>query len=256
MVDIIIRAKNGHDMTKACVRSIRDNTSAPDYRIILVDDGSEPAYMPSDADVLVRSSESKGAVTATNLGLAVALQDLSRPYVVILDNDTAIPDGDVTWLERFISALEEDDKIACVGATTNYANWPQDILRAPFTYTAEWTDQHDKRKGGKVNPEVPWFVSFGCLLRKQAIAYVGFFDERYNPGNWEDTDYAMQLRTQGWKVKVAQSVYIHHLGSQTFSDKWADLMRVNGERFHAKWGNGRLYDMGMLNRQEMLRVLQ
>lgn len=256
MVDIIVRAKDGHALTRECLTSIRKNTPAGTYRIILVDDGSDPEFGSSLSDIYVRNRYPKGAVTATNLGLGIALTT-DAPYVLIFDNDTRVPEGDTGWLERFVKELEQGGpQVACVGATTNFANVPQQILSAPATYTAEWKDEATGRFGFKDNPPVLWFISFAVLFRKPVLAQLGLWDERYNPGNWEDTDYAVRVRQAGYQIKVARSVYIHHKGHQTFKDELRKLLIENGEKFQNKWGVGRLFDMGYVSAEQLKEALQ
>jgi len=245
MVSIIIRGKNGHDLTRRCIVSIMENTPVDAYRLIVVDDGSDPAY-DFPCNVAIRTVVSNGAVTATNLGLGVALQQADAPYILVLDNDTEIPYGDSTWLERFVAELEADPKTGAVGATTNFSKGPQHALLVPQTYTADWADGKTRAGGIKENPEVADFVSFAVLLRRDAVARVGFWDQQYNPGNFEDTDYSVQLRLAGWEVRVARSVYIHHVGHQTFGDDMGELMQTNGLKFMQKWGPGHLWDLGLL----------
>jgi GT2 family glycosyltransferase len=253
MVSIIIRGKNGHDLTAKCIASIMENTPLGTYRLIVVDDGSDPAYT-FPCDVAIRSTVSHGAVTATNLGLGVALQQADAPYIMVLDNDTEIPYGDSTWLARFVAELEENPKTGAIGATTNFAKGHQHILAAPPTYTADWND--DKRGGMKANPEVAEFVSFAVLMRRDAVARVGFWDEQYNPGNFEDTDYAVQLRLAGWEVRVARSVYIQHKGHSTFGPDLASLLQVNGLKFVQKWGPGHLWDLGLMPSASLLQAMK
>jgi len=253
---IIIRGKNGHDLTRKCIVSILENTPVDAYRLIVVDDGSEPAYDFPMAHVTIRTQVSQGAVTATNLGLGVALQQADAPYILVLDNDTEIPYGDSTWLERFIKELEANPRTAAVGATTNFAKGNQHALAVPQTYTADWTEEKTRTGGMKENPEVADFVSFAVLLRRDAVARVGFWDQQYNPGNFEDTDYSVQLRVAGWEVRVARSVYIHHVGHQTFGDDMNELMETNGTKFLAKWGPGHLWDLGLVPTQTLAQAVK
>lgn len=246
MVDIIVRAKNGHQMTFDCLKSIRRNTPAGTYRIILSDDGSDPALSDAYTDVLIRSRDSRGAVTATNLGLGISLNLFDSEYTLILDNDVIIPEGDDTWLFRMVKELEEGGpQTACVGATSGYSNMPQHILSVPPTYTADWEG------GMKDNPPVKWFISYCVLFRKRVLAQLGAWDERFNPGNWEDTDYAVRVRLAGYQIRVARTVYVHHLGSKTFSEALARLLQVNGEKFREKWSPGTLLDLGLISPQEL-----
>ena len=254
LVDIIIRAKDGPALTYPLIDSITANTDPSLFNIILVDDGSDPAYDAIEDITHIRHSTAKGAVSATNSGIAQALLN-DAPYIMIMDNDTQVPDGDAGWLERFIAELEGGgDKCAAVGATSSFVNVPQHILQCPKTYSADW--QNDDGTGGnKLNPAVPWFVSFCVLLKKSAVREVGMWDEQYNPGNYEDTDYAMQLRVAGYEVKVARSVYIHHKGHKTFGDKLQQLLATNQIKFYEKWGIGRLPDMAMISENVIAGML-
>ena len=249
MVDIIIRAKNGHDLTEECLASIDANTPDGTYRIILVDDGSDPPY-DFATDFSVRHNSPRGAVSATNSGLALSLQFTDSDYVIVMDNDTRVPDGDTTWLERFVAEIEQYPDCGAVGATTNYANPPQHILTVPQTYTGDWEG------GTKENVAAPWFVSFCVLMRKDVVRQLGLWDERYNPGNWEDTDYAVQMRVAGLSVRVARSVYIHHKGHSTFSDDLKRLLAENRLKFVEKWGFGRCWDLGIIGPEEVNAVIR
>jgi GT2 family glycosyltransferase len=255
LVDIVIRARNGHEITQKCVDSINSNTDIEKYRIILVDDGSDPPLDIEGVDFTIRSEESNGAVTASNLGISLSLSRKDSDYTLILDNDTRIPDGDISWLDRFIHELNETVDTACVGATTNFANPPQHILAAPATYMKDWKNEKTGRGGHKTNLDAVWFVSFAVLFKKQVLRELGPWDERYNPGNYEDTDYAVAVRSCGYKIKVARSVYIHHDGHKTFGSDLGTLLKTNMQKFYQKWGVGRLFDMGMIPLDSMKAMI-
>ena len=259
LVDIIIRGKNGHEKTARAIASIRQNTAPETYRLILVDDGSDPPYHDSLEDIgdtIVAWPESAGAVTATNAGFAIAL-DSPAPLVMVMDNDAWVPTGDSDWLLRFAQELTEFDSTGVVGATTNYANPPQHCLRTPDTYTADWGERVPGKKFGvRENPPCVSLVSFACLIRKDVLrATGGRWDTRYDPGNFEDSDFAVQVRLAGFDVRVARSVYLHHDGHSTFSDDLKLLLKTNQRRFVDKWGMGRLMDLGFVTRDEMAQAL-
>jgi GT2 family glycosyltransferase len=252
-VDIILRGRcnttHQHALTALALRSV----VGQDRQIILVDDGSTPPIDTEGSDLVVRHQVSRGAVSATNSGLALALQS-PAPYVLVMDNDAAVPEGDHGWLDRMIRELEESPKCGAIGAVSGDVAWMQHCLAVPDTFTASW--EVGGESGIKDNPDVAAFVSFFVLLRKQAVRECGLWDERYNPGNWEDTDYSVVLRAAGWTVRVARSVYIHHEGHSTFSDKLHELMKTNQAKFMQKWGLGRLVDMGIVQPQELMKALR
>lgn len=242
VADVVIRSKDGWDKLHRLVDSlapVRDR-----IRLILVDDGSTPAD-PPDCDVIVRHSKPRGAVSATNSGLSISLLHEDTQYVMVMDNDCWAPDGDTGWLDRMVAEMERaGEKTACMGATTNYANQPQHILSVPQTYTGDWDS------GTKDNPPVPYFISFCCMMRKPVVRKVGYWDEQFNPGNWEDTDYGVQLRVAGYELRVAQSVYFHHDGHSTFGEDLNRLLEENQQKFIQKWGIGRLTDLGVVSIQD------
>lgn len=256
-VDIVVRAKDGHDLTGRCLASIRQlpPPCQSNLRVVLVDDGSAPAYPQDAADVVLRHPQSRGAVSATNTGLGHCLDNDPAPWLLVLDNDTELPAGDVDIFERW-QAEFDGERVGACGATTNFANPPQHILTVPQTYTTDWQDKREGRGGRQANPQVPVFVSFAVMMRREAVLETGAWDERYDPGNYEDTDYAIALRTLGWQVKVARSVYVHHRGHQTFGDDLKRLLQTNQAKFVQKWGPGRLWDMGALADGAMLQIVQ
>ena len=251
-VDIIIRAKDGRELLDDAVRSIVENTPKEKYRLILVDDGSDPP-LDYNGSLAIRHPEPMGSVTAINSGLALSLNFHDSDYVMICDNDIEVPFGDNTWLERFVQELEEVPGTGAVGATTDNANPPQHVLVVPQTYTADWKDPQG-RHGEKENPYSPWFVSFCVLFKKEVIRKVGMWDERYNPGNYEDTDYGVQMRRAGYEIRVARSVYIHHKCHSTFGTDLKQLLRTNHQKFVQKWGPGALADLGCIEIKEAFDI--
>jgi len=256
LLDIVVRAKNGHGLTEACIKSIRATTRPEDVRIILVDDGSEPPQLLGEADVVIRSQVNQGAVSATNLGIGAALWNGDAPNLMVLDNDAEFPAGDDEWLPRILGELEAGGpQTAAIGATSGLVNPPQHILRMPLTYTADWTNKETGESGIKESPQVVSFVSFAVVLRKSALREVGPWDEQFNPGNYEDTDYSVRLRQAGYEIRVARSVYIHHKGHATFGADLQALLDRNGEKFHVKHGVGTLFDLGFIPVAQLVRAL-
>ena len=250
-VDIIVRAKDGKELTSKCLSSLSSTSDETSVRVILVQSGSDvvPHDAVDDNVLYFHSKDAVGAVSATNIGLGVSFAYRDSDYVLILDNDTRIPDGDSTWLKRMIGELEKYPGTACVGATSGFVSPPQHILAAPETYTADWGDEN--RSGVKDVPPATLFVSFAVLFQKSVLREIGLWDARYDPGNFEDSDYAIKCRLAGYELRVAHSVYIHHEGHQTFGDDMPKLMTENQQKFAEKWGLGQLWDLGVVPSKDM-----
>lgn len=248
-VDILLRGFEGQDMTQNLIRSIMRNTDRDKYHITYVDNGSksEPAdtirEFPTSAIQTVRLPFNHGSVRAINVGLSLAMLT-DAPYILLLDNDTEIPDGDSLWLDRWVSYFD-DPKVACAGAVSNYTSGYQNCEALPDTYNKDW-EVEGEGAGLKELPNMPLLVSFAMMLRKSAVAEVGLFDERFEPGNCEDYDYTLRLTEAGYKNVIARSVWIHHKGSQTFGKMdFQGLLDRNFQKFVDKHGRDKLKQLGV-----------
>ena len=246
-VDILIRGSDHLDLTRELLYSLRQWTPAPSYHITYVDNGSPRAalqnLMSHDPDcTYVSLPFNHGSVRAINIGLSLALLN-DAPYIVLLDNDTQIPAGDTEWLARFVAHLKGN--VAAAGAVTDYAAGLQNCELNSDTYTIDWQDREGD--SGKAGPyKAAALVSFALALRKDAVRKVGLFDELYEPGNFEDYDYSVQLRQAGYECVVAQDVWVHHKGSQTFKTlNFEQLYFENGRKFVEKWGADTLRVLGI-----------
>lgn len=250
-VDILVRGHENVALTAACLSSIRRNTEAEKYQLVYVDNGSAHTnfyqLVKNNPDVVfVRFPFNHGSVRAINAGLALALMS-SAEFVLLMDNDTEVPAGDVLWLDRMVSYFD-DPQVGAVGAVSDYVSGVQQAEQAPDTYNKDWSEEG--RSGVKNPPEMPVLVSFAMMLRKDAIKSVGMFDERYEPGMGEDYDYVLQLRQAGWKCVVGKSVWIKHVGSQTFGKMGFNEILQNSYRLLVdKWGIDGLAAMGVEVRQ-------
>ena len=255
-VDIIVRCYNNWKLTKRCLDSIFRNIPQVQFNLIVVDNGSTdqtPRELLNYECTVIRNPVNYGAVRATNQGLALSLLN-PNPFLLILDNDTEIPDGDRTWLERFV-AWFEDPEVGAVGATSNYTIGLQHITSSPCRFfDRKGTREVDYQGSSKIT--VPFLISFAMMLRKEAVKRCGFWDERYKIGNSEDIDYSINLRRNGYKLAIASDVYIHHgeevadglrIGSRTFTQitDFKRLVDRNHRILVAKWGVETLKEMGL-----------
>lgn len=237
-VDIIIVGWNHLELTAKCIKSIQANTTSDKYQIIYVDNGSEGVdALIAVMEVLeVRSlihvllPRNTGYCHGYNVGLALSLLTNSE-YVLLLNNDTEIPEGDSTWLKRLSQPMREHPEIGAVGAVSDGVAQPQ--MR--------------QRSGNGVLLS-PALIFFCVLLRKAAIEQVGLLDERFDPdGNWSDFDYSLRLAQHGWKLAIAESVWIHHVSGVTQKDigDYETNLANNRKKLAQKWDASQLKAVGL-----------
>lgn len=254
-VDILIRGWGGLDLTRRLLASVAANTDPALYRVTYVDNGSELMHVADlVADypdlTLVRLPFNHGSVRAINAGLQLAWLS-PAPFVLLLDNDTEIPKGDSTWLERWIEYFD-NPHVGAAGAVTDYVSGMQQAEAVPDRYQKDWRVGAEH---GEAEPaHLPLLVSFGLMLRKAFTQTVGLFDERYEPGNCEDYDYSLRLAEAGYRNVIAESVWLHHKGSQTFRKlDFAGLLRDNNAALVEKFGAERLKVLGVAVRTRSIQ---
>lgn len=236
LTSIIIVTRNQAGYTRQMLKSLFHATPEP-FEIIAVDNGSTDGtleYLKSYGNIeIIVNTENLGFGKACNQGMAKAKGD----YILLLNNDTLVVDG---WLSGLISHLERDEKAGIVGPLSNAALRAQTIR-----YTCENKDQMYKlcRKLRVENcglaRDVEMLSGFCFLIKREVINKIGGFDERFYPGNFEDDDFCLRARLAGYKLLVADDVFVFHFGQRTFLGEKMDYkgtLNDNWVKYKEKWG--------------------
>ena len=83
-------------------------------------------------------------------------------------------------------------------------------------------------------------TGFCLLFRRELWERTGFLDEGYEVGNYEDDDYNIRVRLQGYSLVIARDTFIHHYGSvsmKALGDKLSEVNNHNMQAYMDKWGN-------------------
>ncbi|MBN1826833.1 MAG: glycosyltransferase [Candidatus Eisenbacteria bacterium] len=231
---IIVPVYNNLHLTRNLWTSVRKNTAIP-HELLIVDNGSqEPVKYDAEQNNIrcIRNEENRGFAAAVNQGIRNTYGD----YLVILNNDCIVPPG---WLGRMIAHLEEDREIGILAPLTNFAATEQQI---PVPYKNEeglyrFAEDLHRRNAGR-RKDHKKVVGMCMVIPRRVIDEVGLFDERFGIGNFEDDDICLRVRLAGYRVAVAEDVFIHHEGGATFKAMNVDyqaLLKRNGELFLKKW---------------------
>jgi GT2 family glycosyltransferase len=232
----VVRGWGNTALTARCLESLRRHAGPEALRLIYVDNGSEledfAALLRAFPDLeAVRQPVNRGSCRGINLGLALAAME-RHDAVLLLDNDTEVPDRDAGWLERWRGALGPG--VGAVGAVSDRV------------YGAQRQRRPLDPAGGAVREEAIVLVSFAVLLSRAALEAIGWLaDERFEPGNSEDYDLCLRMREAGWRCLIARDVWIHHVGSATFRRfELPPLLERNMALLREKYGEARLRALG------------
>ena len=189
--------------TKKCIDSIRKHTRQK-YELILVDngskDGTEDYFRSMPGAKVIRNAENLGVSKGWNQGMRLA----DGEYILILNNDIIVgPD----WLENMVRLAESDPSIGLVGPRSNYIAGPQVVADVAYksatgydehaipAFIGKWQAEHDLSAC-----EFGFIKGFCHLIPRRVFAKVGFYDERFGKGNFEDDDYCLRVRCHGYRA--------------------------------------------------------
>ena len=99
--------------------------------------------------------------------------------------------------------------------------------------------RHAQEHAGKALV-VERLTGFCLLARRDVLDHIGGFDERDGVGFFDDDDLSVRALRAGYRLLVAQDVFVHHFGSRTFLASGIDCrqqLHANLALFREKWGD-------------------
>jgi len=241
-VSIVLVTYNNLNLTVQCVNSILRNTSWPNYQLIIVDNGSDDGtvdYLERlrqevPTAKIILNPDNRGFAAANNQGLREADGDV----LLLLNNDTVVPGG---WLDPLVRYLR-DPSIGLVGPVTNAVG---NEAKIEVSYTdiqqmQDFADRYTEAHKGRLF-DIPMLAMFCVAFRRDILEEVGYLDEAFGIGMFEDDDYSRRVQAAGYRTVCAEDAFIHHYGQASFrkliaSGEYQSLWDKNQAYFESKWG--------------------
>lgn len=229
MIDtsIIIPVVDKEDYTYQCLESIEANTGG--HEIIVIDNGSKTPFSYEGIKI-IRNNENFGFPKAVNQGIKAS----NEKFICILNNDTIVTHN---WLNRLVWHLENND-LDMVGPLTNSISGPQKYP-APFYDDVKSLNTVSERIFNENKRQFfffPRLVGFCLVMKRRLVDKIGYFDEDFSPGNYEDDDYCLRAIQAGMKLGIAKDVFIHHFRGISHSNiDYGTLLKKNKAYFDIKW---------------------
>jgi N-acetylglucosaminyl-diphospho-decaprenol L-rhamnosyltransferase len=199
-IGIVIPVFNQLKYTQGCLESLRQTTK-PDVHITVVNNGSSDGTAAFLANypgaTTISNPENQGCAAAWNQGVKATSTD----WVVILNNDVLLTSG---WLEGLL-AFAEENVLDIVSPAIREGELNYDLE----TYAAQFITNTAKAS----RPGVANGICF--MVRRKVFDTVGFFDENFHIGQFEDTDFFRRAQAAGFKLGTTGRSFIHHFGSIT-----------------------------------------
>jgi GT2 family glycosyltransferase len=222
--DIIIPVWNEYKLTRECVESIERATRYP-HRLILIDNASADetaGYLRSLAVTLgarvIRNEENIGFIKAVNQGLAAS----RAPYVCVMNNDTIAARG---WLSEMAAVAGSDSAIGNNLGQGTGGKGVDECADGLKSFAGEYV-------------ELGSAVGFCMLIKRPLIEKIGYLDEAYGDGNFDDTDYSRRAQKAGYTYVRAKGAYVyHHMNTSFLRVKSREgSFRKNRLVYESRWG--------------------
>jgi glycosyltransferase involved in cell wall biosynthesis len=220
-VAIIIPNLNGIDALPETIESILRTTRYANYRIIIVDGGSDDGtqhylrYLEARYNhITVVYGKKEGATKAINEGLKLTQPDED---VILTQNDVVFPFlHSNCWLTRLVIIANSNLNIGAV-CTLDALKWAGPSYFDGFPFAGTW-----------------------CFyIPRRTIEKIGIFDEGFSPGPGDDIDYNFRIALEGQKLALADFAVDHHRTTEHGYDRGEEAEQVkatNAQYFRKKHG--------------------
>lgn len=240
---IIIASYNNLDLMRACLHSIFRETEYPVYEVIVVDNAShdgtaewlveQAAHEPRLR--VICNKDNRGYAAANNQGLAIATGE----FICLLNNDTVVTPG---WLSTLIRKLQAEPRLGIVGPVSNMVGNCA-IVRVDYTSLdgmRPWATQYCRQHDGESVPMT--MLGFFCVvMSREVYNKVGYLDERFGIGCFEDDDYCRRVLDAGYEMCFVRDAFVHHHHGASFKllgkAVYQDVFDKNRAKYEEKWGS-------------------
>lgn len=195
--------------TRKCIESLYKNETYP-FSLIIVNNANQ-VFVAKDFTkkkvTVINNKSNLGFAGGVNVGIRYALKK-NADIICLLNNDTQIAKPILLTLIKELSeksvgivgpaiAFEKKGKKLCdMGGQVNRLSF-----RTTHKEVENIADKHSKQVT---------YVSGCCMvIKREVIEKIGFFDESFFL-YYEDADFCLRAKINGFATKIVPSVVIHH----------------------------------------------
>ena len=241
-----------------CLDALADADEGVSFDVTVLLNGATPevariARSHASRIAIVESPVNLGVSGGFNAGFAATHGE----YLVQLQDDVVVEPG---WLHHLVARAEGEPAAGAVGCLTLEADgtvmdpghivWNDGITQRGLiggsTRPADYTESH----------AIDYHGSAGMLIRRQAWASIGGFDDEYYPAYYGDVDFCFRLRERGWLVLLEPQARVRHQGQMSTTTRFRSFIaECNRQRFLQRHGDvvaqrgTRTLDQGDLDRE-------
>lgn len=244
---IILSFNNYEETTGQCLNALAADPDFKTWEIIVVDNASdgntqqrlEEAKRHFPTVNFILNPQNVGFAAGNNIGIRLATGD-----IIILLNSDAFPTPGM--LGRLVEHFKQDMKLGMVGPVTNAAGNEQCIYTNASDSMAEKTHEGLRyASSNECDILLAYRLDFFCAaIPRYVLDQVGLLDEDFGLGYYEDLDYSLRVKAAGFKLGVAENIFVYHRGSTSFGKlprQTKELLKRNKRLIVQKHGAGVIF---------------
>ncbi|MFD2113982.1 glycosyltransferase family 2 protein [Thiorhodococcus fuscus] len=225
-IAVLIPTRDNLHLVKPCVESVLNNTDYPNFQVVVLDNDSTDQPTLDWMDEIIEKNLCKiirhaGDFNYSRLNNDAAKQ-VDAEVLCLLNNDTLIPDTSNDWLSEMTARLMRPG----VGAVGAKLLWPNRMVQHSGVVTGiggiaghvgnEWSEKDSGYRYLNQVVRNASAVTAACLLTYRDLYLdLGGLDEEAYPVAFNDVDYCLRLRREGYNVVWTPFAVLFHLESQS-----------------------------------------
>ncbi len=250
MISIVIPSLDKVTYTRRCLDSLLQ-TEGLEFEFVIVDNGSTDGTAEYLLDFRRRTAtrgipttvlfndRNVGACTARNQAIPLC----RGTEIAFLDNDIVLRDRG--WLTRLHARLYADARTAVVTPRLLFPFPPFAIEHTEIGISPTGVVGYVGRGADRLDPrfamprEIQCSASACVLVKRAILEEVGYFDEIFNPVQFEDNDLFYRMKSHGYHLMYEPSVEMYHFENVTTDNtpklnfKYQTIK--NGMEFKKRW---------------------
>jgi hypothetical protein len=218
-IAVIVLTFDNFEDTVECLESVL-RSHYPAFDVVLVDnhstDGSIEKLRAQFPGVHhVQNDANLGVAGGRNAGWAYVREHVRADVLLFLDNDTVLEPGTIGALMAYLSR----NPAAAILCGKAYTAPPSNTIMSAGMYINFYTGSIGDIGSGETDVgqyndsgEVAACGGFCFLVTRAAFEACGGLDDDYNPYGWEDVDFCVRARQNGYQCHYVPDAVVYHKG--------------------------------------------
>lgn len=235
-ISIVLLTHNHLETIQQSLEHIRKNVNEP-YELIVVNNGSNQKtieYLQEQDDLqFITKPDKPGIARGYNLGAELA----GGKYILFMMDYCLLTEN---CLSSMLNCLQNTENIAMAGPVSNDVSGYQRVVVLPELADPQIFANYNRLQNLGASQQVFRLLSHCLLVKKEVLDNIGFFDEIFGLGTYEDDDLCYRAVTKGYDLYIALDAFVYYINPMNMTDfdreEFFNRLKENRQKAIDKWG--------------------